>query len=227
MGSKVDRVLGQNLLKARIGEIWLNFAYHRNDTNTFNGALSTLKNDKFHFNQIDFKEGDVFLDIGCNIGLISSYAYLKFPFIKCYGYDASDDSAYIARLNYALNDVDGEIFNKAVGVCDGTISFRHNKSEVSCFERDDLQGYENPSDLISVEAQGILSILDQFDKVKYLKVDIEGGEHDVFNFLLDQHPEYFDKIEYLHLETHSNGGDCEILENKIKEVFGERVFFDA
>ncbi len=41
----------------------------------------------YDFDSINFKEGDVVIDIGGNIGMISIYLAKKFPFLKIYAFE--------------------------------------------------------------------------------------------------------------------------------------------
>ncbi|WIH87734.1 hypothetical protein [Brachyspira pilosicoli] len=48
-----------------------------------------INNDEYSpiFKKIDFKEGDVVLDIGANVGMVSILLVKKFPFLKIYSFE--------------------------------------------------------------------------------------------------------------------------------------------
>ena len=52
----------------------------------FSTAVNCICNefDDYNFDSIDFKDGDVVIDIGGNIGMVSIYLAKKYPFLKIY-----------------------------------------------------------------------------------------------------------------------------------------------
>lgn len=53
------------------------------------GTVNTVSGeiDNYDFDSIDFKERDVVIDIGGNIGMVSIYLAKKYPFLKIYAFE--------------------------------------------------------------------------------------------------------------------------------------------
>lgn len=70
----------------------------------------------------------------------------------------------------------------------------------------------------------------KIDKIKYLKMDIETAEFEVFKNIFDffEGLDLLEFFEYLHIELHPP--DCEKaieLKKKLVDKFGEKVYFDT
>ncbi len=67
--------------------------------------------------QIDFKEGDIVIDIGANVGMVSILLAKKFPFFKIYSFEPMRNNYESFLKNIELNKVPNGVikhFNKAV-----------------------------------------------------------------------------------------------------------------
>jgi Txe/YoeB family toxin of Txe-Axe toxin-antitoxin module len=65
------------------------------------------------------------------------------------------------------------------------------------------------------------------DKIKYMKVDIEAKEFELFDYLFEQKPEFLDRIDFLNVEVHPFSGSpkSEKLKTDLKNKFNNRIFF--
>jgi FkbM family methyltransferase len=210
----------------------LHFVHIEND-DTIYGTLSCLQNDKFHFRDVQFNEGDIIVDIGCNVGLVGLVLSKISPKIKVYSFDASKLAIDCARMSAGLNGlINFEAYNLAIGaVNQANVTFFSNGKDASCLVEDGL----NKSNNVPENTVNKIKIDEIFDspflgisKVKYLKMDIEGGEFEIFDRLFTHRPDILDRIEYLHIEIHPYQEFHPIeLENKIKAKWGNKVFFDV
>ncbi len=197
---------------------------------TFHGTSAAIREDQFQFSKIDFNENDVFLDLGCNIGLISCFLAKRFPAIRVYGFDASPIAIDYARWNANQNDIKNVLFfNKAIGAktCrKATQFFSDSKNKTTLIEK--RLDNENRTDCYLAKKISLKHILNspvlEINKVKFLKVDIEGGEFEVFNYIFNNCPRILNKIEFLHLEIHKlQGFGSEGLYKKVLKHFGSRL----
>ena len=59
--------------------------------------------------------------------------------------------------------------------------------------------------------------MDPFAKIKFLKMDIEGSEFDIFKKLIKTKSRFFERVEFFHLEVHDIVEDFEKQESEIKD----------
>lgn len=207
--------------------------YHPPGDDTIHGTLSCLQNNKFHLNEIPFVDGDVVVDIGCNVGLLGLVIARLFPSVNVYGFDASNIAVEAARAGAMANGlINYQAYNVAIGaVNQANIKFFSNGKDKSCLVEDGLNK-DNKVPEISINKIKIDEIFDSpllgIGKVKFLKMDIEGGEFEIFDRLFNHRPDIIDRIEYLHLEVHQyQEFQPAELEGKVKAKWGNKVFFDV
>lgn len=209
------------------------YVFHPKNDNTIYGTLSCLQNNKFHLTEIDFGDGDVMIDIGCNIGLVSMVAAHLYPNIKVFSFDASPKAIECVKRGCAANGIiNVQSFNVAVGSAQlEDIKFYSNGSDLSCLVQEGLNS-SNPVEDCSINMVSIDEIFDSYllgiDRVKYLKMDIEGGEFSIFEYIYNKRKDILDRIDYLHLEIHGyKEFKPDELKERIVQTFGNRVFFDT
>lgn len=123
------------------------------------------------------KPGSVFLDIGANIGLMSSIASnIVGDQGKVLAVEANPKTVELLQHNLALNNCKNvEIFSLALGDEPGTATLYENwnvnRGGASLLSQDQLSGIEVPIDTIDA--------LFQHDKIDLIKVDVEGVELEV------------------------------------------------
>jgi FkbM family methyltransferase len=71
--------------------------------NTLGWVASELNQDCYQFNKVNFQDGDVFLDIGGNLGLLAIYLAKKHPFLKIYSFEADPRNFEIYQKHIDLN----------------------------------------------------------------------------------------------------------------------------
>jgi len=114
----------------------LHFFYPRNDESAC-GTISCLTRNLFHLDTVGFKPGDAFLDLGCNIGLVSLVVAALYPRVKVYAFDASLISVTALRYAAAANGLANiQAFHVAVGGEDKKgVRFFSNGKDVSCLSK--------------------------------------------------------------------------------------------
>ncbi|MDB4834363.1 FkbM family methyltransferase [Acidimicrobiia bacterium] len=174
---------------------------------------------------------DICLDFGANVGIYSQlfakyqskvYSFepdpipfrllkeksLKFkniyPFMKAVGTSNSKGKLYLDK-NYSLNELFYSEHNSLVKEKD-------NVSET----------------YIEVEIIDIAEWLKDFDNIKFAKIDVEGFEVELINYLIDSAA--IDKIDYIFVETHEKriknlNSEIKELKFKINHLGIENKFF--
>lgn len=202
------------------------FYYAPDGDDTVVGTYAAIKEDDFKLEHIkEIEDGDIIVDIGCNVGLFSCLFAKVYSCARVYAFDPNPVACMCARINRCRNSITNlEIFNKAIGAENKKdVEFYTTKDEISASvekkytsQRDNMY----KSDVVAFDEIFNNKLLG-IDRIKYLKIDIEGGEFDVINYICDKHPELIDKIDYLHLEIHSYPY-AEKLKEKTKVFFGDK-----
>jgi FkbM family methyltransferase len=210
------------------------YFYHPPGDQTMYGTLSCLSSDKFRFKDVGaFNDGDVFLDIGSNIGLVGMVIAKAFPKARVFAFDASDIAIQCARLGAAANGLTNyQAFQVAVGSKrQKDVRFFSDGSNKSCLVAEGLNS-SNPVPELTVDMISIDDIFDSpligINKVKMAKWDVEGAEHATFAHLFADRPDILDRIEFLHMEVHQYPEyNPDELVAKLKAKWGDKVFFDV
>jgi FkbM family methyltransferase len=130
------------------------FNYPEGDDGIF-GMFSCLRENKFHLQEIDFNDGDYFIDIGCNVGILSIIVATLFPKINVISIDASAE--VIECLNESIKDnnlSNIKTYNYAVGSKEDKLKF-FSDGKNSCLVEGDLayssEGNKNTTFAIEVD----------------------------------------------------------------------------
>jgi FkbM family methyltransferase len=147
------------------------------------------------------KPGDVVLDFGANVGSVSSL-FLSMG-LSVHAYEP--DSRCVALLQRRFKWISRErlhIHHAAVSNMNGTVNLHYGSiTTESNSIIPDKPGADGSTGGEEVLAQGILEILDQFNYVPLIKMDIEGAEYDVLDTLLQ--PEHLDRFGVCLVEVHA------------------------
>ena len=203
--------------------------FHPLNDSCFGGTLAGLQKNEFDINKIKFQEGDLFIDIGCNIGLVSMVFAKIFPFIKIYSFDANPMAIKCLDLSIEENNITNiKSFNLAIGSENKkNIKFVTNDEQESCLIQEEYCS-EGRSKSYFCDMVNLADFFDQnkIEKVKALKVDIETGEFALFDYLFNERPDILDKIEYLICEIHpldDRVPRSKALKEKLKIKFGDNL----
>lgn len=157
-------------------------------------------------------EPDYILDFGAHIGLFSIQARARYSKSTILAFEPLAENYEFLKLQKNNNDESNfEIIKKAISTTDGKAYFYSNEGKMGRLEIDDDDIYEK----LEVETESIFNYL-QFDQKLLMKMDIEGGERNIF-------PEVISKLPltcFVYLETH-DGIDALL---PIKEEFNKYNF---
>jgi len=166
------------------------------------------------------------LDVGAHIGIFSLYAKMLNPEAKVYALEPETDNFSVLKKNRAENDFarDIKLFKVALAKETGVRKLKIEKDSINhCLEKnteeDEGACYE---EVRAVSLRDFL-VENEIAEVGLLKMDIEGGEYEIFdNFL----PGDFARIKNIILEYHNYyGRSREEIENILrKNGFGVQIF---
>jgi FkbM family methyltransferase len=136
-----------------------------------------LNGDEYGFKTMKFDDGDVIVDIGANVGLVSVVLGKKFPNTKIYSFEPHpiNFSNLVNNLkengvtnvnphNLAIYSTDNEILKMTFNTI--------NTGSSSCFKND-----ENSEEVKTISLDTIIKE-NNITKIKFLKIDCEGAEFD-------------------------------------------------
>jgi len=158
--------------------------------------LSTFL-DQFHLppkGALDCKK-PVILDLGSNIGLTCCHYKYLYPDSIIYGYELNKTNYKIAADNTSFYS-DITLFHQGVWFKNDVLSYSLDnnndayKIEVLDKSKENIQ----VANLLSIE-----EIVDRFEKVDFLKMDIEGAEIEIFE---KSNPTWLSKVKSLNIEFH-------------------------
>jgi len=158
----------------------------------------------YRLDDIPFEPGDVVLDLGAHVGIVSVYLAKKYPFLKILAVEPVKEN--FERL---VRNV------KANGIRDGTVTFMNaavtaDAREVTLFGQ--LEGNSGGLSILAMPRAGdggwkvpsftLAQIIAQTgaERVKLLKLDVEGAEHEI----LRSDPSVLDKVDWLAAEIHES-----------------------
>ena len=175
----------------------------------FSTAVNCICNeiDDYNFDSIDFKDGDVVIDIGGNIGTVSIYLAKKYPFLKIYAFEPVKQNYENFLKNIELNNINKDIikvFNLAITKDrrDVILTSPFNNSGASNIYNN-FRGsgniiLNNDISIKSITFDDIFSN-NNISKCKLLKIDCEGAEYEI---LYSANVENLKNCEYMRAEFH-------------------------
>ncbi|MCL1972088.1 MAG: FkbM family methyltransferase [Endomicrobia bacterium] len=189
-----------------------------------NIAEELNNNISYKFDNLDFKPGDIVVDIGGNIGMVSIFLTKKYPFLKIYAFEPVKENFDNFKSNILLNKIsDGIIHleNKAV-TKDGrnvNLTFmRENSGGSNIFEIPNMTNKKsNISESLTLEQ---IFLENNIKDCKLLKMDCEGAEYEI---LYNAPVSILSRIKHLRGEFHANEHIPNSNPHKLLEYAGQYI----
>jgi len=177
----------------------------------FKWIAEDIEKDCYGFKNIDFKEGDIVIDIGANIGIVSVYLAKKYPFLKIYSFEPFPANYRLLLKNIKINNIpDGIIhpFNEAItkdgrNIVMSASNYLNSGSFSINFKEHNLEGNNivHSATLDSI-IETVLAENKQ-EHIRLLKMDCELSEYEI---LKNTKIENLRKISFLSGEFHEKKG---------------------
>ena len=147
-----------------------------------------LYHDIYGLQQLDLKAGDVFIDVGANVGFVSMYVAKRYPDAKIIAFEPAPETFQILQKNLAENGIENvTAVNNAVNADgrplellimpgdSGASNAFASDAVVERFKRD-MGGT-----IVTVEATTLDRVFDAYDiaRCAVLKLDCEGAEYEI------------------------------------------------
>lgn len=191
-------------------------SYIRLNTSDIHVFREVLMFDKIFKNQ--FKDGNVIIDAGANIGLTSIVLSKLNPTIRIIALEPDDENFKLFKRNIELNLCKNiEPLNKALWTYTGELTFGNAFRDNDSWSLSVVNAESSDSKTI-VSCISLLELIDKYhiSNIDYFKIDIEGAEKDLF-----EDEEFLDLLKHkckklaieVHEEVISLTESISILEN--------------
>lgn len=155
----------------------------------------------------------VILDCGANIGISTLYFALNNPSSTIHAFEPDKSIYAILNKNITDNNLSNVVlYNDAIWTAHCELSFSNKGSEASQI---DTTGISDTK----VNAIRFADYLSKFEKIDFVKMDIEGAEYEVIKDCANQ----LHKIENLFLEYHGTSSETEKL-NTLLDIVNKAGF---
>lgn len=149
----------------------------------------------FHLPPADLEEPLVIWDLGSNIGLTVAHYAALFPTARVTGLEPDPPTAEMARENIAPWGERCSIVTGAAWSSDGELTFEREAGEEFGAH---VVEHGDDSNQMQVAGYSLSTLLRDEEVVDFMKVDIEGAEHEIFT----KNTEWADKVKCLNVEIH-------------------------
>jgi FkbM family methyltransferase len=161
-----------------------------------------ILNDDYRLQEIDFRPGDVVVDIGANIGIVGLYLAKKHPGIRIIAIEPVPTTFRHLTENIALNGVSSITALNCAVTKDGRdltmiVNPGHSGGSTGHLRNLKQPGHYN----LSVPSRTLDSICDEYvtDRCRLLKVDCEGAEYEIL-----RGARCLRRVDHLGIEIHHN-----------------------
>lgn len=157
----------------------------------------------------------VIIDVGANIGLVSLYFAKKLPNAKIVSIEADPNVFSYLKKNIKQNNITNvECINAAAWSSAGVVYFESNSADAGHVVTE-----KKSNKTTEISSIDIAKVLESYDTVNLFKMDIEGGEFEVFPHIY----KYLNKIENIILEVHLDFGNKDSL-SSILQILEQNSF---
>ena len=181
--------------------IFLSFTFYVPDCLSFLWQFKEIFVDKNYQFQFTAQMDPVIIDCGVNIGLSSLFFSIEHPESKIISIEADPEIFKICKNNIQ-NNVSHNIkmINKAVWINNESVSFSVSGNDAGSM-------FSSSGSQINVRALRLKNLLEDYERIDMLKIDIEGAEVDVILDCQDT----LKRVQNLFVEYHSITGDDQSL----------------
>lgn len=171
--------------------------------------------EQYNFDKINFKEGDIVIDIGANVGMVSIYLAKKYPFLKIYAFEPIKQNYENLLRNIEINNIPNGVItaeNFAITKDRRNIEIvsplDNTGASSSIIERNLTEITSNIN--VNIKSITFDDIFEKFniDKCKLLKIDCEGSEYEI---LYSASENNLKKCDNMRAEFHGNKEEQEKL----------------
>ena len=165
-------------------------------------ANEILKGD-YHFDNIIFNDGDIVIDIGAHVGMVSIVLGKLNPAITVYAFEPIPTNYKALIENIKINNIRNVFpINLAVTEDGRDILMIINNNDntggaTQCLLNMSLPNHDNHK-VSSISINKLFSVFG-INKCKLMKIDCEGSEHELFKY-----DSWLDKVEFMIGELHIN-----------------------
>lgn len=157
----------------------------------------------YDFSDIDFRPGDVVVDVGAHLGIVSTYLAKRFPFLRIYAYEAVPPVFEELQRNLERNQVTNvQAFNVAASGDGQPVRLvahlgSNTGGGTASFSTLDLPGHQQ----FTVPSLTLDAIFERhsIQRCALLKIDVEGAEYDILRSSSQLH-----LVDNLRGEFHEN-----------------------
>jgi FkbM family methyltransferase len=165
-------------------------------------VAAELRKGCYALDEIDFSPGDIVIDVGAHVGLVSCYLAKRHPFLTIYAFEPFRENYENLILNLKNNGIKNVLPSNRAITSDGR-SFKmkvHSGNtggatgQTRSVDDPDHTCFEVPSTTLDRVFEE-----NRIERCKLLKIDCEGSEHEILNTC-----SVLSKVEYLRGEFHIN-----------------------
>jgi FkbM family methyltransferase len=192
------------LRKRRLHTLQINniplLAYDERDSWSIDSIVTEFAEGTYGLDAIEFRPGDVVIDIGAHVGLVSLYLAKRHPYVRIHAFEPHPLNYENCLDNLRLNDVSNVRPVRRAVTGDGrTLTLRglsRNTGGASA-------AFEMTGSIASgpVESMTLDDIFDEVlapgERCRLLKIDCEGLEYEIL-----PHARALDRVDYLAAEFH-------------------------
>jgi len=153
----------------------------------------------YRLQELTFQPGDVIIDIGAHVGMVSCYLAKKWPDVTIYAYEPIEANYHRLERNLRVNGCTNVRASNYAVTCDGRDLTMHGDSTANT---GGYSAFSGGPEVRHVHSHAIHYLLAWHDirHLALLKLDCEGAEYEILKSIEDQ----LSRIDTLIMEVHEN-----------------------
>ncbi len=184
----------------------------------FHQVLGEIRADIYDVDRVLFAPGDVVIDVGAHIGIFSCYVAARFPQVEvCSLEPARETFSDLARNVSAFKNITAVRCGLSADAAPLRLQYRPDMNYSSSAH---YRGAIAGAQVEMAPSIDLDSLIKQFGRVKFLKLDCEGAEWDAL--LASEH---LADVEYLSVELHKMPQFSEkedLLRDKLRRYYDDK-----